>query len=263
SGRRREEILRQLLADLRDELPGVDIEAEQPLAHLISHMLSGVSAQVAIKVYGDDLDTLRRTAERIKALIQTIPGLTPPVVEPVRQTDELHLRLRADDLAFHGVSRAYVGQFVQTALQGEVVSQVRDGQRRFDLLVRLEEAYRTDYAQLGRLRVDLPGNRGQVELRELADIGDGTGPNAVNRENARRRIVIRCNTQGRDLAGVVADIQRRVQTGGALPEGYFVEYGGQFESQQRATALIAVLAGVSVVGMFVVLMMLFPSVRIV
>jgi HME family heavy-metal exporter len=263
SGRHRAEILHQLLTDLREELPGVDIEAEQPLAHLISHMLSGVSAQVAIKVYGDDLDTLRRTAERIKALIQTIPGLTPPVVEPVRQTDELHIRLRADDLAFHGVSRAYVGQFVQTALQGEVVSQVRDGQRRFDLLVRLEEASRTDYAQLGRLRVDLPGNRGQVELRELADIGDGTGPNAVNRENARRRIVIRCNTQGRDLAGVVADIRQRVQADGALPEGYFVEYGGQFESQERATTLIAVLAGVSVVAIFVVLMLLFPSVRIV
>jgi HME family heavy-metal exporter len=263
SGHSREEILQQLLADLREELPGVDIEAEQPLAHLISHMLSGVSAQVAIKVYGDDLDTLRRTAERIKALIQTVPGLTPPVVEPIQQTDELHIRLRPDDLAFHGVSRAYVGQFVQTALQGEVVSQVRDGQRRFDLLVRLEEAYRTDYAQLGRLRVDLPGNRGQVELRELADIGDGIGPNAVNRENARRRIVIRCNTQGRDLAGVVADIQQRVRAGEALPEGYFVEYSGQFESQQRATTLIAVLAAVSVIGMFVVLMMLFPSVRIV
>jgi Cu/Ag efflux pump CusA len=263
SGRSREDILKQLLADLREELPGVDIEAEQPLAHLISHMLSGVNAQIAIKVYGDDLDTLRRSAERIKAAIRTVPGLTPPVVEPIRQTEELHIRLRPDDLAYYGISRAYAGQFVQTALQGEVVSQVRDGQRRFDLLVRLEEAYRTDYPQLGRLRVDLPGNRGQVELRELADIGEGTGPNAVNRENARRRIVVRCNTQGRDLASVVADIQRRVRADVELPEGYFVEYGGQFESQQRATTLIAVLAGVSFVGMFVVLMMLYPSVRIV
>jgi HME family heavy-metal exporter len=263
SGRSREDILKQLLADVREELPGVDIEAEQPLAHLISHMLSGVNASIAIKVYGDDLDVLRRTAERIKAAIRTVPGLTPPVVEPIRQTEELHVRLRPDDLAYYGISRAYVGEFVQTALQGEVVSQVRDGQRRFDLLVRLEEAYRTDYPQLGRLRVDLPGNRGQVELRELADIGEGTGPNAVNRENARRRIVVRCNTQGRDLAGVVADIQRRVRDDVELPEGYFVEYGGQFESQQRATMLIGVLAGVSFAGMFVVLMVLYPSVRIV
>jgi CzcA family heavy metal efflux pump len=262
SGRERDEILAQLLADLRAAAPGVDIETEQPMSHLISHMLSGVNAQIAIKVFGDDLNTLRQAAERIRAVIQTVPGVTPPIVEPIQMTGELHIRLRPDDLAFYGVSRAYVAQFVQTALQGDPVSQVVDGQRRFDLVIRLEEAYRTDYPQLGRLRIDLPDNRGQVELRDVADIGEGIGPNAVNRENARRRIVIRCNTQGRDLAGVVADIQQRVADAVELPSGCFVEYGGQFESQQRATTLIAALAGVSVVGMFVVLMMLYPSVRI-
>ena len=157
---------------------------------------------------------------------------------------------------------------MQTALQGEVVSQVLEGQRRFDLLVRLEEEYRTDYANLGRLRIDLPERgpnteSGQVELRELADIGEGNGPNSVNRENARRRIVIRCNTEGRDLAGAVGDIKQRVGSEVQMPVGYFIEYGGQFESQQRATQLIIVLAAVSVVGMFVVLLVLFPSVRIV
>jgi CzcA family heavy metal efflux pump len=263
SGRHREEVIGELLVELREEVPGVDIEVEQPLAHLISHMVSGVYAQIAIKIYGDDLDTLQQLAEHVRGTIQTVPGLTPPVVEPIRQTEELHIRLRPDDLAFHGLTRAYVARILQTALQGEVVSQVLEGQRRFDLLVRLEESYRTDYANLGRLRIDLPDNRGQIELRELADIGEGMGPNAINRENARRRIVIRCNTQERDLAGAVAEIQERVQSQIQLPEGYFIEYGGQFESQQRATTLILVLAGVSVVGMFVVLMILFPSVRIV
>jgi HME family heavy-metal exporter len=263
SGRSRQEILKQLLAEISDEVPGVDVEVEQPLQHLISHMVSGVYAQIAIKIHGDDLDTLRKAADEIKAVIQTIPGITPPVIEPLRQSEELHIRLRPDDLAWHGVTRAYVAQIVQTALQGEVVSQVVEGQRRFDLLVRLEEGYRTDYANLGRLRVDLPDKRGQVELRELADIGEGVGPNAVNRENARRRIVIRCNTQGRDLGSAVADIQRRVANNVHLPEGYFVEYGGQFESQQRATTLIFALAIVSVIGMFVVLMILYPSIRIV
>ncbi len=263
SGRHREETIGQLLSELSEEVPGVDIEVEQPLAHLISHMVSGVYAQIAIKIHGDDLDTLQQLAERVKTTIQTVPGLTPPVVEPIKQTEELHIRLRSDDLAFHGVTRAYVAQILQTALQGEVVSQVLEGQRRFDLLIRLEETYRTDYANLGRLRIDLPNNRGQIELHELADIGEGAGPNAVNRENARRRIVIRCNTQDRDLASAVAEIQQRVQSQVQLPQGYFVEYGGQFESQQSATRLILILAGVSVVGMFVVLMVLFPSVRIV
>ena len=259
----REEILKKFLDELSEEAPGVDVEVEQPLAHLISHMVSGVYAQIAIKIHGDDLDTLQQLSEQVKTSLQSVPGLTPPIVEPIRQTEELHIRLRSDDLAFHGLTRAYVAQIVQTALQGEVVSQVLEGQRRFDLLVRLEENYRTDYANIGRLRIDLPDNRGQIELRELADIGEGAGPNAVNRENARRRIVIRCNTQDRDLASAVAEIQQRIESQLVLPEGYFVEYGGQFESQQNATRTISVLAGISVIGMFVVLMILFPSVRVV
>ncbi|MEJ7591085.1 MAG: efflux RND transporter permease subunit [Planctomycetaceae bacterium] len=259
----REEILKKLLDELGEEAPGVDIEVEQPLAHLISHMVSGVYAQIAIKIHGDDLDTLQQLSEQVRNTLQSVPGVTPPIVEPIRQTEELHIQLRSDDLAFYGLTRAYVAQILQTALQGEVVSQVLEGQRRFDLLVRLEKNYRTDYANLGRLRIDLPNDRGQIELRELADIGEGSGPNSINRENARRRIVIRCNTQDRDLASAVAEIQQRVNSQVVLPEGYFVEYGGQFESQQNATRTISVLAGVSVVGMFVVLMVLFPSVRVV
>ena len=259
----RDETISEILTELRQEVPGVDIEVEQPLAHLISHMVSGVYAQIAVKVVGDDLDTLLATAEKVKAAIRDIPGLTPPVIEPVQQTPELHILLRPDDLAHYGLTREYVGRIMQTALQGEIASQVLEGQRRYDLLIRLEQAYRTDYANLGRLRIDLPDNRGQVELSSLADIREGVGPNAVNRENARRRIVIRCNTQDRDLASAVAEIQQRVQDRVEMPEGYFIEYAGQFENQQRATTLIVLLAAVSVVGMFVVLMLLYPSLPIV
>ncbi len=264
----REEIITRLREMISVEAPGVDIEVEQPLAHLISHMISGVYAQIAIKIHGDDLDTLQRVADQVKKAIEGVPGITPPIVEPIQETTELHIALRADDLALYGLTREYVADVLQTALQGEVVSQVLEGQRRFDLLVRLEEEYRTDYANLDRLRIDLPNregepDRGQIELRDVANVGDGTGPNSVNRENARRRIVIRCNTEGRDLAGAVGDIKRLVGEQVQMPVGYFVEYGGQFESQQRATQLIIVLAGISVIGMFVVLLILFPSVRIV
>jgi HME family heavy-metal exporter len=262
----------KMITDLRErigkEVPGVDIEVEQPLAHLISHMVSGVYAQIAIKIHGDDLDTLLTLAEKVKSSIADVPGLTPPIVEPIQMTPELHIQLRGDDLAMHGITRQYVASVLQTALQGQVVSEVLDGQRRFDLLVRLEEAHRTDYANLGRLRIDLPhqdgqSERGQLELRDVATIYEGVGPNSVNRENARRRIVIRCNTEGRDLASAVAEIQQRVNAQVAMPVGYYVEYGGQFESQQNATQLIMILAALSVVGMFGVLMILFPSVRIV
>ena len=260
---RREEVLEKLLDELKVEVPGVDIEVEQPLAHLISHMVSGVYAQIAIKIFGDDLDKLQELATRAKTSIQNVEGVTEPMIEPIRQTDELHIRPRSEDLATFGVTRTYVAKILQTALQGEVVSQVLDGQRRFDMLIRLEEEYRTDYANLERLRIDLPDGRGQIELSDLADVEVGSGPNAINRENARRRIVIRCNTQGRDLSSAVMEIQEKLNGQLNLPEGYFLEYSGQFESQRKATRTILILSGVSVVGLFIVLMVLMPSVRIV
>lgn len=260
---RREENINRLLEELKQEVPGVDIEVEQPLAHLISHMVSGVYAQIAIKIYGDDLDKLQEISTRVKSILGSVDGVTEPVIEPIRQTEELHIRLRPDDLAFHGVTRAYIARILQTALQGEVVSQVLDGQRRFDLLIRLQEYSRTDYANLERLRIDLPDRRGQVQLLDLADVETGSGPNAINRENARRRMVIRCNTHGRDLSGAVNEIQEVLEQRLELQEGYFLEFSGQFESQRRATRMILILSAVSVVGMFLVLMVLLPSVRIV
>lgn len=263
SGTRRDEMLSNLLRELRDEAPGVDFEAEQPLAHLISHMLSGVQAEIAIKIFGDDLTQLQRLAEQVKATIASVPGVTAPIIDPQEIVDELHIVLRAEDLAYHGMSRQYVARFVETALKGEVVSQVLEGQRRFDLVVKLITPDRTDYQKLGELRIDRPDGKGQVRLKEVADIPTAaSGPNQINRENVRRRAVIRCNTQGRDLGAVVTEIESRVKSRVVLPEGYFVEYGGQFEAQRSATTLIAVLAVVSLFGIFVVLFLLFPSARI-
>lgn len=260
--RSREVILAELLEELREEVPGVAIEVEQPLAHLISHMVSGVYAQIAIKIVGDDLDTLLGLAEQTRQAITDVAGLTPPIIEPIQPTPELHIRLLRDELARYGMTRAYLGKVLQTALQGEIVSAVLDGERRFDLLVRLQPASRTDYANLGRLRVDLPDGSGQVELGSVAEISEGIGPSAVNRENARRRIIVRCNTQGRDLSSAVADIESRVRKQVQLPQGYFIEYSGQFENQRRATILISFLAGISIAAMFVVLLVLYPSFRI-
>jgi HME family heavy-metal exporter len=265
-GKSRAEVLETLRKELTEEVPGVELELEQPLAHMISHMLSGSTAQIAIKVFGDDLDTLESLANRIKTAIAGIRGVSSLVVEQISKVDEIHIKLKPEELAYHGVSREYVGKFVQTALQGEVVSQVVEGQRRFDLLVRLDDAYRTDVTNLGHLHIELPDGR-HLHLDQLADItpvtGGDAGANQVKRENARRRIVVRCNATGRDLASVVGDIQKTVTEKVPMPSGYFVEYGGQFESQQRATRLIVVLAIASVVGMFFVLTMLFPSPRIV
>lgn len=132
----REETIETLLGELKQELPGVDIEIDQPLAHLISHMLSGVYAHVAIKIYGDDLASLQRLAQQVKGEIADIPGITTPVIESQEFVDELHIVLRPEELAYYGVSRAYVAEYIQTALRGNTVSQVLEGSRRFDLVVR-------------------------------------------------------------------------------------------------------------------------------
>ena len=259
----RDEFIDQLLDDLRANVPGVGIEAEQPLSHLISHMLSGVKAQIGIKIYGDDLDKLRELAGDVRSAIQDIPGVTPPIIDPQERVDELHVVLRPDDLSFYGLSREYVADFVQTALKGEAVSQVLEGQRRFDLVVKLDEPYHSDPYNLRELRLELPDGRGQIRLREVADFPQSaSGPNVINRENVRRRQTIRCNVSGRDMESAVTEIENRVRNQIAMPTGYFVEFGGQFEAQRSATLLITILAGVSVAGIFIVLMMLYPSARI-
>lgn len=262
AGVSRDEFLKTVLADLRTEVPGVGIEAEQPLSHLISHMLSGVNAQVAIKIFGDDLDKLRELGVRVRAALIEVPGVTPPIIDPQQRVDELHIVLRPDDLALYGISREYVAEFVQTALKGEAVSTVLEGQRRFDLVIKLEEPYRSpDF--LKELRLELPAGRGQLRLKDVADFPQAaSGPNLINRENVRRKQTVRCNVTGRDLAGAIAEIEQTVRQRVQLPEGYFIEFGGQFEAQRSATRLISGLAGFSIAGIFVVLMMLYPSARI-
>jgi HME family heavy-metal exporter len=263
AGIRRDTFLKELLEDLRAAAPGVDIETEQPLAHLISHMLSGVRSQIAITVYGDDLDRLRDYAGRIREVVSSVPGVTPPIIDPQERVDEVHVVLRPDDLAFHQLSREFVARFVQTALKGEVVSVVLEGPRRFDLVVKLKEPDRSDVSRLGELRLELPNGRGQIRLRDVADFpADATGPNLINRENVRRKQVVRCNVAGRDLEGAVREIESAVRAKVRMPEGDFVEFGGQFEAQRSATRTIAVLAAVSCLGIFVVLMMLRSSVRV-
>jgi HME family heavy-metal exporter len=222
-------------------------------------MLSGVKAQVAVKLYGDDLDVLRREAQKMQTAMAGVPGVRGLQVE--QQTLIPQLRIEADGhkLRQFGLRRMDVNEFVETALQGEVVSQILDGQRTFDLLVRLEETVREDLDALRRLVIELPDG-GAVKLEDVARIYPSGGPNTISREHVRRRITVQCNVSDRGLVDVVEDIRRRLQTMEAeLPPGYSIEYGGQFESQQSASRTIAVLFAVSLFGMFLVLYKMFGS----
>jgi len=256
--RTREEVLRDI-RDATADVPGVVATAEQPLAHLISHMLSGVQAQVGIKLYGDDLAVLRRTARDIEAAIQDVPGVTDLVVERQTMIPQLRIELQRDKLELYGLQPDDVNELVETAMQGEVVSQVLTGQRTFDLLIRLDDPFREDLDALRRLPIETPDG-GTVPLDAVAKVYRSSGPNTINREQVKRRIVIQCNVAGRGLVDTVADIRERLQPiEAALAPGYFIEYGGQFESQQSAARTIGVLFLMSLAGVFLVLYSMFRS----
>jgi CzcA family heavy metal efflux pump len=261
SDRSREEILEELREELT-QVPGVVIAAEQPLAHLISHMLSGVKAQVGIKLYGDDLDVLRRTANEMKAAMEGVPGVKDLMVEQQVEIPQLQIRLDRKALSRYGLNPTDVNEFIETAMNGRTVSEIVLGERKFDLVVRLDDQFRQDLGKLRRLTLNTPAGA-QIPLEAVAEIQPSSGPNTINRENVRRRIIIQCNTAGRDLNSVVTDIQQRLQPiQEKLPTGYFIEYGGQFESAKNATRTILLLSVISLAAMFMALYTLFHSVNL-
>ncbi len=258
SRRSRSEVLDEIREALA-EVPGIVGSVEQPLAHLISHMVAGVQAQVAIKLFGDDLEVLRRKVEEIRLAIADVPGVTDLQVEPQVEIPQLRVEIDGYRLQQYGLRRAEINRLIETALHGEVVSEILAGQRTFDLLVRFDDDAREDIDALGRLRIDLPDG-GNTSLASVASIYPSTGPNTIHREQTRRRIVVQCNTTGRGLVDVVRDIQARLQTlERSLPPGYFLEYGGQFQSQQEAANRMGLYSVAALVGMFLVLYGMFRS----
>ena len=202
SGRSREAIM----ADMRQQLtqvPGAVIAAEQPLQHVIAQMLSGVKAQIGIKLYGDNLDILRTKANEIKQTIKGVPGVKDLMVEQQIEIPQLCINLNRKAMASYGLNSADVNELIETAMNGRVVSELVLGQRKFDLLVRLDDPFRNDPQELRRMTLELPRG-GQIPLNAVADVVDSSGPNTINRENVRRRIIVQCNTAGRDLGGVVS-----------------------------------------------------------
>ena len=250
--------IREAMADI----PGVVSAVEQPISHLISHMLSGVKAQIGIKIYGDDLDLLRRKAQEMEQAIKSVPGVADLMLEPQVLIPQLRIELKREKLALNGLTAKQVNQFIETALNGVVVSEVLEGQRTFDLLVRFDNKDREDMEALRRLSIDLPEG-GTVPLESVANIYEAGGPNTINRENVRRRIVLQCNVSERGVVDVVTDIQKKLDPiAASLPPGYFVEYGGQFQSQKEASRILGVLFVVSLVGVFLTLYVMFRSVNL-
>ncbi|RSK38850.1 efflux RND transporter permease subunit [Hymenobacter perfusus] len=251
----------EILADMRDKLSlitGVNVNIGQPISHRLDHLLSGVRAQVAIKVFGNDLLELRRYANEIRAVAGTVSGVVDLQVEKQVQIPQLLIRPRDEALRAYGMERGEVVRDLETLFQGAVVSQMLDGQKRFDLVVKLPEAQRNDIATIGQTRIETPTGA-MIPVSQVAEILYEPGPNTVNHENTQRRITISLNVAERDLGSTVKEIQAKVNAQVKLPPGYYLTYGGQFESQQSASQKILWLSLFSLAGIFLVLFSHFKS----
>ncbi|MBF0296571.1 MAG: efflux RND transporter permease subunit [Magnetococcales bacterium] len=258
SARRREAIL----ADLRRALlviPGAAINVGQPISHRLDHLLSGVRAEIAIKIFGDDLEMLRAKAEEVRQRIAAVPGLADLQIEKQVLIPQVRIRFDRGEALKYGLSLNQLSDTLQAALQGKVVSRILDSERSHDVVVRLAEEWRTESAEFGAILIDTP--KGKIPLQLVAQVEETKGPNLINRDNMRRRIVVLANTQGRDVGAVVADVQQRLGTL-TLPAGYHLSYEGQFRSQQEATRKIALLAMFSLAAIFLVLFSHFRSIAL-
>ena len=232
-------------------LPGVNVEIGSPISHRIDAMLSGTQANIAIKIFGPDLNRLYALGNQVKAAVAGIDGVADLNVEQQVERPQLAITPRRELLAHYGITMPEFASAVRTLLGGEVVSQVYEQGRSFDLTLKADTAGRADMESIGDLTLDAGGV--QVPLRDVAEIRSTAGPNTISRENVQRKIVVSANVAGSDLRGVVNAMQRLVGEKVHLPEGYHVEYGGQFESEQSASRTIALASVLSVTIIFLLL----------
>jgi CzcA family heavy metal efflux pump len=253
----------RVLEELRGSLaavPGMQITIGQPIGHRIDHMLSGTRASIAINLFGPDLYELRRQAERIRAVAAGVRGTVDVAVEQQADVPQVRIAMDRAAMARYGVTPAYLAEMIDVAFAGEAVSSVLEGQQSYALVVRFAEAARGDLATLGAALIDTPAGA-QVPLSALAEVRNDRGPNAISRENVQRKIVVQSNVSGRDVGSVVEEIRRRVGEQVQLPPGYYLEYGGQFESAGEATRTIGLLSLLSLAAIFLLLFMEFRSAR--
>ena len=245
----------QILADIREKLsviPGVNLNVGQPISHRLDHLQSGVRAQIAVKLFGDDLSVLRSKAEEIRNVMAGVEGATDVQIERQVLIPQIRFNVDRAKAAQYGLQPGEITDTLETALNGRTVSQAIEGARRYDVVVRFDDASRNNLDALRNVTVDTPQGT-QIPVSAVAMVENLPGPNQILRENTQRRIVISANTGGRDLGSVVRDMQARVGAQVSLPQGYFVEFGGQFQASQEATRTLSVLTIFSLVAIFFLL----------
>jgi len=250
----------EAMRDKLKALPGVQIVMAQPISDRVDEMVTGVRSDVAIKVFGDDLDLLRKKAEEIARLAQTIPGAEDLRVERISGQQYLTIDIDRQAIARYGLNASDIHDVIEIAIGGKEAVQIFEGERRFSGIVRLPERFRNDVESIRNLIISAP-NGAQVNLQSIARIGVGDGPAQISREMAKRRIVVGVNVKGRDLGGFVAELRGKVEQRVSLPEGYNLEWGGQFQNMERALGHLAIIVPATIAAIFFLLFLLFGSVR--
>jgi CzcA family heavy metal efflux pump len=263
---RPDELLRRIRADL-SEIPGAVYGVGQFISHRMDEILSGVRAQVAIKIYGDDLAKLRQAGQQVVGVMQTVKGVEDLALEQQIDVPQLVIKADRERASRYGINAGDLAKSVETLLNGVTISQVLEGQKSFDLYLRLQDSARNDVNAIRNILVDAPAlskdGNAKVPLREVASVAFEDKPYFINREDVQRRIVVSCNVAGRDLNSLIAEAQKKIneQVTPKLPGGYFIQYGGQFESQQQAQRILMLFGIGAVVGIFLMLFQAFGTAR--
>ena len=242
-------------------IPGVALNFSQPIANRVDELLSGVKAQLAIQLFGEDLDQLVSTAELIQRTVSAVPGAADVQTEQVTGQPQLQIHIDRGAIARYGINVEDVQEAIETAIGGEAAGQVFEGIRRFDINVRLQEPYRRDIDAIGSLLIPAPNGTARVPLNQLASLETVTGPKQISHSNGQRRIVIQLNVRGRDMGGFVADAQQRIAAAVNLPAGSFLTWGGQFENQQRAMKRLMIIVPITIGLIFLLLFSSFGSLK--
>lgn len=252
-GRAREIVLSEIRDRLKAEFPTFGVSVGQPLSHLIDHMLSGVSAAVAIKVFGPDLRQLRMLGHEVKQAIQTVPGLVDLKTETQGLIPQIKVHVLRPEAAKWGLNPGEITNLLEAALNGEVVGQIIEGTQVHDVFFQFDSSSKTSIEAIEKTTLKVMPDGHRVSLSDVADVYESDGPNEINRENGQRRMVISGNVSGRDLGSLVAEIENAIKTKVKFPTGYYVVYGGQFENQQRATEKILLFGLIALLGIALIL----------
>ncbi|SEI94916.1 efflux RND transporter permease subunit [Nitrosomonas eutropha] len=260
SGRTQDEVdddIRKLL----EVLPGVNIVLSQPIAERVDEMVTGVRSEIAVKIFGDNLDKLRGLSEQIARILRTVPGAQDIRIERLSGQQSLTIDIDRNAIARNGINVADVHELIETAVGGREVSTLYEGERRFAIVVRFPQHFRDSIENIRNLLLRAPDGV-TVPLYTVANISVVDGPAQVSRENAKRRVVVGSNVEGRDLGGFVAEVQERIAKEVKLPDGYFFEWGGQFENMERAMNTLSIIVPVTIAAIFFLLFMLFNSIKL-